>query len=249
MKSESPPKHKWVQTEDGSLTLFSEEFQEACHSTSGAKSETLLHYVDGCQIRERLKDHTPFNILEVGFGTGLGFETTKEILKDLPHPWHFFSLELDQDLVKWWLKDRSYNQNDFIFTVKDKNFNLTILTGDARVVLKKYLESYPISFHAIYQDAFSPRRNPTLWTKEWFLLLKEYSTPDAILSTYSSSSSIRKSLVEAGWILRKGAKFGPKRSSTRAYLSGESDEEILLHLSRSPVESLRDDNVKDFLKK
>lgn len=68
-----------------------------------------------------------------------------------------------------------------------------------------------------------------------------------ILSTYSASSSIRKSLTEAGWILKRGDKFGPKRSSTRAYLRGETDPEILLHLERSPVAALTDDNADAFL--
>ncbi len=242
--------HEWVTTEDGSLTLFSKEFNEACHSTSGAKSETLLHYVKGCQIIERIQTQNPFVILEVGFGTGLGFELTRETLKESSHPWHFISLELDHELIKWWLQGKTYKlYEDYIYEVKENEWTLTIIAGDARVSLPKYLEKFPTTFHAIYQDAFSPKKNPTLWTREWFRLLKKYSSKDVILSTYSSSSSIRKSLIEEGWILKKGDKFGPKRSSTRAYLQGDSDEEILLHLSRSPVEALSDSNIENYLKK
>jgi tRNA U34 5-methylaminomethyl-2-thiouridine-forming methyltransferase MnmC len=245
------PKHKWMETEDGSLTLYSEEFGEACHSSSGAKSETLLHYIRGCKVQERVQDHHPFVILEVGFGTGLGFETTQEVLEDSPHKWHFISLELDRDLVEHWRqKNPQMNwRNEFICEGSFGNSTLSLVVGDARLMLPQYLKLYSIQFHAIYQDAFSPKRNPTLWTKEWFELLKSFSSSDVILSTYSSSSSIRKSLHEVGWILKKGDKFGPKRSSTRAYLKGISDEEILLHLSRSPVDALSDGNLIDYLKK
>jgi tRNA U34 5-methylaminomethyl-2-thiouridine-forming methyltransferase MnmC len=95
-------------------------------------------------------------------------------------------------------------------------------------------------FHAIYQDAFSPKKNPTLWTKEWFSFLRSISTEDVILSTYSASTSIRKSLHEAGWKIQQGEKFGRKRTSTRATLNGETSAEILLQLERSSVDALTD---------
>lgn len=247
----SLPKHKWVETGDGSKTLFSEEFQEACHSTTGAKTETLLHYIQGCKVKERLSEHSPFIILEVGFGLGMGFETTLEVLKDEQHHWRFISLELDRDLIEWWRE--KYTELKWISgnvaEMKTGNCTLTIVVGDARKVLPEFMAKQSFKFHAIYQDAFSPRRNPTLWTKEWFSFLKEHSSEDVILSTYSSSSSIRKSLVEVGWKLGRGEKFGPKRTSTRATLTGTTDEEILLHLSRSPVAALSDDNVANFLKR
>lgn len=240
--------YKWVKTDDGSCTLHSEIFGEACHSTSGAKEETLLHYLDGCEVASRLLRYSPFQILEVGFGLGLGFLTTLETL-GTEHPWHFVSMEIDLDLVKWFLEE---NQHLLIIknakwispqlvSSKVDNLELTIIIGDARVELPRFLDGSMFEFHAIFQDAFSPKRNPTLWTVEWFTLLKQYSHSDCLLSTYSASSSIRKSLIESGWKVRKGHKFGPKRSSTRAALTGQSDEDILFHLSRSPVKALYDD--------
>ncbi len=246
-----PPHHQLVQTDDGSFTLFSENFQEACHSTSGAKSETLLHYVKGCRVPERLSPHSTFTILEVGFGLGLGFMTTLEILADLQGKWHFLSLELDRDLVEWFKEENKDHPllsgltwiKDSILELRAPNFILTILVGNARETLPLYAQDSKIKWNAIYQDAFSPKKNPILWTKEWFELLKLHSATDVLLSTYSASSSIRKSLFESGWIIHKGEKFGPKRSSTRASLVGESDPDILLQLERSPVLALTDGNI------
>src|SRR6478752_3776666 len=73
-----PKGHALVATGDGTFTLFSEAFQEACHSTTGAKTETILHYVEGCKILEKISLHEPLVILEVGFGLGIGLETTLE---------------------------------------------------------------------------------------------------------------------------------------------------------------------------
>lgn len=248
-------RYKWVQTEDGSLTLHSDLFGEACHSTTGAKTETLLHYLQGCQVNERLNNYPQFEILEVGFGLGIGFLTCLEVL-GTDTSWHFVSMEIDPDLVNWFLEE--YRHIDVIKNAKyiEKNIvhsqfgnvELTIIIGDARVEVPKYLQNSHHKFHAIFQDAFSPKRNPHLWTVEWFNLLKDYAHSDCILSTYSASSSIRKSLVESGWKIRKGHKFGPKRSSTRATITGDSDPEILTHLSRSPVTAIYDEGIEEFIK-
>lgn len=255
MISKLPPHHTLVETTDGSFTFFSNEFQEACHSTSGAKTETLLHYIQGCKIDERVDTYSPFIILEVGFGLGVGFLTTLEALKDNLFPWHFISLEIDRELLNWFQEKEKHHpilknlewKNDSTLEVISNIFRLTILCGDARKTLPQFIEKEELKWHAVYQDAFSPRRNPILWTKEWFEFLKKHSHQDVILSTYSASSSIRKSLCEAGWAITKGEKFGPKRSSTRATLKGTSDPEIIQHLNRSPVPALSDDNIELFL--
>lgn len=244
----APPKHQWIETGDGTHTLFSEAFQEACHSSTGAKEETLLHYVKGCKIEEKVE--SGLSILEVGFGLGIGFLTTLEVLKDRTQFWRFLSLELDDELLKWfcgehpelnltWSKVGSVN----VLSTKNDRFELIILCGNARTTLPEYLKHFPFKWNAVYQDAFSPKKNPILWTKEWFELLKSHSEESVNLSTYSASTSIRKSLVEAGWFLQKGEKFGPKRTSTRASLIGPSDPDILLHLQRSPVSALSDGSL------
>ena len=216
--SNTPPGHYWVETQDGSATLFSEAFQEACHSTSGARQETQLHYIQGTKIVERFKEVRQLSILEVGFGLGIGFLETYESLKSLPGTWRFLSLEIDEKLLEWFRQENC--EHDFlkhlkwselsggkILSAKNEQTELTVLCGDARQVLPQYLAAHPQTWNSIYQDAFSPKRNPVLWTKEWFELLKSHSAPDALLSTYSASTSIRKSLHESGWSFIKVVNF------------------------------------------
>src|SRR5690606_30836611 len=97
----TPPKgHQLVATDDGTYTLFSEAFQEACHSTAGAKNETILHYVEGCRVLEKSSIHNPLVILEVGFGLGVGLLITIEKLP-INTNCHFISVELDRNLLEW----------------------------------------------------------------------------------------------------------------------------------------------------
>lgn len=242
-----PPKgHTLVLTEDGSHTFFSEAFQEACHSTAGAKEETILHYINGCKVLEKSETHSPLVIFEVGFGLGIGFLTTKEKIPS-DKRWHFISMEIDKDLLEWFIEQHPelmLKWSGNILEGEMGNIKLTIIQGDGRIEVPKYLKENPVAIHAIYQDAFSPKKNPTLWTKEWFTLLKNYSHPEVILSTYSASSSIRKSLHETGWGVQKGDRFGQKRTSTRAVLSLPTDPEILESLGRSPVLAFTDKDMK-----
>ncbi len=233
-----PKNYSAVETQDGSFTLYSEQFNENCHSTSGAVEETKLHYLKACDVYHKAQTQERVRILEVGFGLGIGWEITHEVLGDLAHKIDFVSLEIDGDLVKWAIEKRNLPQK-----------NLRVLIGDARKTLRVFRESYPnIKFDCIYQDPFSPRRNPELWTKQWFELLKSVSNEQTIMSTYSASSSIRKSMLVAGWNLREGHQFGPKRSATIASLTGQTDPSIIEKLERSPAEILTESNIDSYRK-
>lgn len=238
---------KEVTTDDGTVTLYNEKFNEACHSTSGATQETITHYFNGCKVAEKLRNLKKINILEIGFGTGNGFVTTYRKIKSCnleEYPIKFVSLELDIENIEWAIKhypelnNLPINSNQIKFKIE--NIELEIHLGDARKTIQNLNEK----FDCIYQDAFSPKRNPTLWTTEWFEDLKKLSKSDTILSTYSASSAIQKSLLNAGWKIYPGEKFGPKRASTRATLQGESDPEMIEKLKRSPVVAFTDMNIE-----
>lgn len=235
--------YKVIKTEDGSRTIYSPLYDEACHSTTGAASETQLHYIDGCEVLER---DNP-TILEVGFGTGLGFIETSKYVKGF---FHFISLEIDKQMIEIAKEQypilKNLKNEGEVLSLSTNAFKLDILVGDARLTLENYTKSNKLAFNCIYQDAFSPKRNAILWTTEWFKLLYNNSSEDCIMSTYSSSSSIRKSMLAAGWSLYEGVRFGPKRSSTRAKKSGDTSKEILEKLERSPAIEITDKNAKEY---
>ena len=236
-----PPRYQLVTTDDGSQTLFSELFNEACHSTAGARAETRFHYIEGCRLSETLEIFDEIHILEVGFGTGIGWLETLEFLKTYPHKkLKFISLEMDEGLLEWSVPEAK-KISDHTYQLVDMNCELQVLIGDARHTIKSLPTEF---FHAIYQDAFSPKRNPTLWTHQWFTDLKRIAHESCTLATYSASVSIRKSLMKAGWSVYEGPAFAQKRSSTRANLSGLMNEDFLSKLNTHTIMALDD---KDFL--
>lgn len=238
----APPGHTLIITEDGSTTLHSQRFDESCHSTSGAREETRVHYLEGCRVHELLTQHSHVHLLEVGFGTGLGWQETLKLAQKVSATFlTFVSLELDEELVKWALPQATRHQADErVWYQQDfGHAQLKVIIGDARVALPLWINHLE-KFHAIYQDAFSPRKNPTLWTTQWFELLGKLSHPGARLSTYSASISIRKALHAAGWGVYPGEAFARKKSSTRAQWGVPSDANLLTELDKHPTPALTD---------
>lgn len=247
--------YKSILTDDGSQTLYSKRYQEACHSTHGAAEETRLHYIQGCDLENKLIKNQVARILEVGFGTGIGLKETLHASQSLGQI-EFVSFEIDPELIEYSLREYKWqhtNQfnNDMDYFVEIEDAKIFVIVGDARKRIKdlqaKIKDETQNPFDVVYQDAFSPRRNADLWTKEWFEDLKLVCGKDVRLSTYSASSSIRKAMVAAGWAIHPGAKFGPKRTSTRASLSGQTDPEIMERLERSPAIVLNDQNFQEYM--
>jgi tRNA U34 5-methylaminomethyl-2-thiouridine-forming methyltransferase MnmC len=241
-----------VETEDGSYTLYSKNYGEACHSLTGAIKETNFHYIDGCQIPVLKTQLDFFSILEVGFGLGLGLIETKKALMNSAAKVEFISLEIDQDLVETYLEQENIEYEKigkvYFFQVLP-NLKVKVLVADARNSHEEIQALINKPLMAIYQDAFSPKRNQSLWTKEWFTFLVGLIDSQGILSTYSSSLSVRKTLLAAGFGLKEGGSLGMKRSSTRASLSFSTDPDLQVRLSSEGIHILRDpltDKTKPF---
>lgn len=245
MKNKNSLNYDIFETKDGSQTYFSHLFQEHCHSLAGASLETKYHYLEGCNVEAQLEKRNQLNILEVGFGTGLGYILTKEVADRLKRPIVFYSFEIDQELLSLFEQKHKCNFNQLSekhFQLSSRFIDLNIIIGNARDTIKEL----KLKFDAIYQDAFSPRRNAQLWSVEWFEDLYSIGKGHCLMSTYSASSSIRKSMLKAQWKLSCGGGFGEKRASTRAKKNGETSSDLIEKLKRSPVCAITDDNYQAY---
>lgn len=240
--------YRIIKTDDNSETIWSEYFDENCHNTSGAIAETIYNYIEGCEIEKQISLFRPLAIFDVGFGPGIGLKILNNSISS-SETVHYYSVEIDEVLVEWALKNTFQITNYQIiannelkyYQFKINNIDSMIFIGDARVTIplaKQQNLIHPL--HAIFQDPFSPKKNPTLWTVEWFQLLKSLSHPKVIMATYSSSISIRKSMLKAGFniINRKG--FGQKRTMTKALLEGKIADDLQEQLNKSPILELHD---------
>ena len=239
-----------VLCEDGTNTLFSKEFNEPYHSTKdGALHESLEKHVKPAFHVKKDSEH--LTILDICFGLGYNtFATLYYIQQNrLDTKVHILSPEFDEELIsslstfvyppqfdtlEHIIKEISEN-----FYYEDEQFKIEILLGDARKSVPQIKEKIDI----VYQDAFSPKENPLLWTREFFSDMVQHAKEDAILTTYSTAVATRLGLYENGFyiFIHRGELM---RNSTVASLKMLNDFEYVdmeLKKERNPTaRSLRD---------
>lgn len=213
-------------TEDGTATLFLEEYEQAMHSMSGAYEESLLKHIIPSKILER--DDENLSALDIGFGLGYNVLAlmSEFINKKKSSHLNIISLEKEKYFLEYMngikfndSRDEIYSFIKEVYILEEGSYhgiNLKILFGDARETLKGLNGR---KFHAVFQDAFSPSKNPELWSMHYFIELKNLLKDEGIITTYSSADHIRRAMIEAGLRIGRGPSVGKKREGTIASLT------------------------------
>lgn len=243
--------HKAVESEDGSFTAYSIEFEEHYHSTrDGALHESLSKHVLPALKHTQTKDE--ITILDICFGLGFNTLATIHALKNSHKKINIYSPEFDKELVKS-LKDFNYPQEfddlkEIIMALSEhqiyesEGLNITIYLGDAR----QFIKETDVKFDIVYQDAFSPKSNPLLWTSEYFKDISVLMKDDAILTTYSISLPIRIALMEHGLsvYLHKGDGFRSSTLASKSILEDYEKVDVEHKMKCNPmVGSLKDRDI------
>ncbi len=194
-------------TKDGSLSLYSLNFQEGFHDIDGALKESINKYLIPAQLDQFSKTE---KIVILDVCMGLGYNSGCIIEELLQHNykivWH--GLEIDQRPLNIGLNEKKFNELwsqkvlNFFNSLKEsgkwkEGFNEgTIHWGDARQKLHEIKHS--LRFDLILLDPFSPQKCPELWSEEFIYLLSEKLSLVGRLITYSSAASVRASFKKAG---------------------------------------------------
>ncbi len=220
---------KIITTEDGSDTLFSDEFNETYHSGYGALAESRHVFIKN-GLDYALDNHKPveeIRIFEVGFGTGLNalltmlegekrnFKIYYETIELFPVPIetikalnytnllgyeHCYGPYHTMHLCTWNIAHPITKD----FTFKKVNASLLDYASTAG------------NFHVIYFDAFAPDAQPELWTTEVMRKMYDALLPGGMLVSYCSKVSFQKALKEAGFLVEKLPGPPHKREMVRA---------------------------------
>lgn len=197
--------YRLVMTDDGTPSLWSEEFGQLMHTIDGALAEALWKHLIPCGVLDK-DGHR--SVLDIGFGLGYNVLVTadealrrgrtmtivslefckdaEEFVRGITYPAH---LTAAGELVK-----RAYCDG------RAENSGVTVMVrfGDARHTVVAMADE-GLRFNAIYQDPFSPAKNPELWTLDYFRHLKDIMAPDGMMTTYSAAVQVRRAMVEAGF--------------------------------------------------
>lgn len=250
-KDFNSPSHAMVLSEDGSYTAYSKEYEEHYHSTKdGALHESLSKHV--IPALERKKHQKEIVILDICFGLGFNTFATLYYCKqyNLTSKLRIYTPELDANLIKS-LPLFHYPKEFEPFRkiieslattgiYSDDRWHVEVFIGDAREYIKKFEVD---TFDIIYQDAFSPKANPVLWTLEYFADIAKCIKPDGLLTTYSIALQIRLALFQNDFniFLASGDKVRDFTIASKGDVEGVEVIDMKHKISINPdVRALRD---------
>ncbi len=208
--------------------------RETFHPVVGPVAEAEALYVKQLRLPERLAEQTDeFVVWDVGLGAAANVLTVLRATKNTNCPLRIvsfdytleplqFALENAEALgyfaghektVETLLRERRVNFKD-----GGREVSWEIRQGDFPSMLKDSCSPALPPPHAILFDAFSPAKNPEMWTQPLFARLYRRLDParPCALPTYSRSTMLRVSLLLAGFFVGAGHATGEKEETTIA---------------------------------
>lgn len=202
-------------------------------------------YVFNSVFDEIWNKKSEFNVLEMGFGTGLNFLCAFKRFKNSDKFLNFVSIEKTpiarDDLTKIYanfseLADVSRELLEaypplirgFHRLNLAPNVTLTLCFGDVYEVLDE------LSFiaDAVFMDGFAPAKNEAMWSELVCGKIANLCALGASVCTYSASGALKRALQNSGFEVKMLKGYGKKREMLRAKFAGERQAENEIWFSR-----------------
>ena len=235
--------YKLVRLANGAYSVHSSAERETFHPVIGPAAEAEALYIGQTGIRERLgglQSGEEFVVWDVGLGAAanvlfllrataqtrsklrvLSFDkTTEPAWFALRHHEELGYLGGYTDFLERVLKTEKEPEGDaweglhFVNGEQRLRWSLRVADFPALLRLKPKMEPP----HLILFDAFSPARNPDMWTLGLFQNLRGFlaDSRPCLMPTYSRSTMFRVTLLLAGFFVGKGRATGEKEETTIA---------------------------------
>jgi uncharacterized protein len=210
-----------IKTDDNSFTFYSPKYKENYHSIAGAASEAEYKFVIPVKLEEKLAASCHLKLLDIGFGLGYNAITAVKASIKLKTKLSITSLEMDYNTLNMGLSlyQEDSLEHEIISSLlkyskwNDSNNSINLIVGDARKKIDKNRFDY---YDIIFLDAFSPQKNPELWTYDFINILYNLLTLNGVLVTYSSAFPVRGAMLRCGFTVGETEAFGRKKGGTIA---------------------------------
>ena len=224
--------YKLVRLANGTFSVHSLAERETFHPVVGPVAEAQALYIAQLKLRQRLRDHAgEFVIWDVGLGAGGNVLAVFGATADLPCPLRVVSFDRTTEPLQFALEHaaalgyvepyggpaRDLLQNGrAAFRNGAQSVNWELHLGDLPDLLRR-APALPAP-HAILFDAFSPAKNPGMWSAPFFADLFRRLDPQrpCAMPTYSRSTMLRVTLLLAGFFVGIGHATGEKEETTIA---------------------------------
>jgi tRNA U34 5-methylaminomethyl-2-thiouridine-forming methyltransferase MnmC len=231
----SNARYQLVRLNNGICSVRSLADAETFHPVVGPVAEAEALYVNQFKLRERLQNHSgEFVIWDVGLGAAANALTVLRATREIACHIRLVSFDHTLEPLEFALKHTAelgyfggYENHLKQFlcghrvTFQDgpQTVNWEFHHGDFPTLLKSKISNLKFQKpHAILFDAYSPARNPAMWTLPLFTNLFQLLDPKrpCALPTYSRSTILRVTLLLAGFFVGVGHATGEKEETTIA---------------------------------
>jgi queuine tRNA-ribosyltransferase len=210
-----------VVTRGGARAILDHATGEVMHPIVGPKLESQSAYLVPSRLSARLAvaNEAPFVLFDIGLGGGslaIAAWHLSESLSADARRLEIVSFDHDRSALALALTF----PEDFSFEDAAGEAARTLLREGEHVTPRtrwRFIEGeLPTALSAepeqsadmIYWDAFSPKRNPELWTVAAFRAARRCANVGAALHTYSGATATRSALILAGFEVGLGAAVG-----------------------------------------
>lgn len=214
---------KIVVTSDSTTTLYHEELGEHYHSIHGAKNESMHVFLEAGLLQ--LPPKSVINVFEVGLGTGLNAFLTAQFAQKHKQQINYTAVEKypvsihcagnlnfgwgSNNVLKQLFMDIHQCKWGEVVELDDY-FQFTKFQAD--LLDFKMVGSYDL----VYFDAFSPEKQPEMWSGEVFGKLYSAMNKGGLLTTYCAKGQVRRTLQQVGFLVERIPGPHGKREMLRA---------------------------------
>jgi tRNA U34 5-methylaminomethyl-2-thiouridine-forming methyltransferase MnmC len=226
--------YKLVRLASGVHSVHSLAHKETFHPVIGPVAEAEALYVRQLGLAKRLQGHAgEFVIWDVGLGAAANALTVLRETREISASIRLVSFDNTLEPLKFALEHRDslqylsgyeeqleqlLRENRVSFANGKQSVNWEIHLADfPTFVSRREADTLPKP-HAIMFDAFSPAKNPEMWTQPLFANIFRLLDPKrpCALPTYSRSTMLRVTLLLAGFFVGVGHATGEKEETTIA---------------------------------
>jgi tRNA U34 5-methylaminomethyl-2-thiouridine-forming methyltransferase MnmC len=199
---------KIITTLDGSTTIQIIGLDECYHSKNGAIQEAKHVFIqNGLELIQKKS----VSILEIGFGTGLNALVTYQEALNKNIEINYTGVEafpVSLEEVKAMNYTKQLNLNESIFKMlHESNWESPNIISSHFVLTKRKQFFNEIEdmnrYDLIYFDAFGYQVQPELWSTEIFIKMYDALQYQGILVTYAARGVVKRSLITAGFVVKK----------------------------------------------
>jgi len=213
---------KLIQTDDGSHTIYSEQYHAHYHSLRGALQESLHIFIENgyCFLAK-----PEVNILEVGFGTGLNAALTASKAEKIGRTTKYTGVELhppselilsEINYAEMLSQEDSLNWKKIAQAKWNNEIQINSFFSIKKIQDDFIKHNIGNLYDIIYFDAFAPDDQPEMWSESIFEKIYVSTNPGGILVTYCSKGIVKQALRKVGFRVERLAGPAGKRHILRA---------------------------------